>query len=115
MHPVAQRRHVALGLDPDPLRLAQLRGRELRQLRNELVAGHARPPGKRRLGWTDDHAILIDPHAARNVHDAEQLVEYVRLVDQRGMGAPGAIDPRRGRLAAAGVKRDGDDLESLGL
>src|SRR6267143_2717873 len=39
----------------------------------------------------------------------------MRFVDQRGMGAAGSVDPRPGGLPAAGVERDRDDLESLGV
>src|SRR5205807_911049 len=79
---------------------------EGRQLREQLVARRARSPGERRLGGADDEAVLVYPDAAGHVHDAEQLVEQVRLVDERGVRALGARDPRRRRLRAAGVERD---------
>src|SRR5262249_27842313 len=60
-----------------------------------------------------DHAILIDPHTARHIHDAEQLVKHMRLVYQSRMAALGLVDPRASRVASPSVKRDADDLQPL--
>jgi hypothetical protein len=56
--------------------------------------------------------VLVDPHAAWDVHDPQQLADEVRLVDQRRMRALRPLDPWAGRANAAGVKRDADDLEA---
>ena len=64
------------------------------------------------LGRAHDHSGLIDPDATRDVDDAKARVENVRLIDQRGMLDRSFRDPRTCGLAAARVKRDGDDLET---
>ena len=64
------------------------------------------------LGGAHDHTVFVDPHSIRHVHNAEQLVEHVRLVDQRGMLRFGGLD-ERASLAGIDVERHGDDLDAL--
>src|SRR5207247_7241048 len=65
-----------------------------------------------RFGRSHDGAVFVDPHAARYVDDAEELVQDVSLVDQRWVARLRALDPRAGRVRAASIESDGDELET---
>ena len=60
-----------------------------------------------------EHSVLVDPHAVRDVDEAEQLVGHVGLVDQRRMLGVRCLDPRTSSLDATRVECHGDDLQPL--
>ena len=57
----------------------------------------------RRLGSPNDHAFLIDPNSIRDVHDAEQLVDYMCLIDHRRMLRAGVENVLAAGLRAGGI------------
>ena len=78
----AERADVAVALDVERthgLDALALLGRRIRRDGAVLVR---RLPRMRRLGRTHDRVALIDPHAARHVHDPEQCVGHVAAVDE---------------------------------
>src|SRR5439155_11771563 len=68
--------------------------------------------GEGGFGRPDDHAGLVDPDAARYVDNSEQLVQQMRLVDQRRVLGRGPLDPAPRTLQAPRVERDGDHLQA---
>ena len=111
-NPVPQRRDVLLGFDADAFRQLQPVPQTRRRVGRYRAIPKAGALRERRLGWPDDDALFVDPHSARDVHDAKHLVDDVRLVDQRRVLRFGGLDPRSGSFGPARVQGDGDDLES---
>ena len=91
----------------DPLALGR------RRVRGNRTIEERRPAGIGRLGRPHDDPVLVDPDAARDIHDTEQRVHHVRFVDKGGMVGRCLRDPRTCALSATRVERDGHDLEAL--
>src|SRR5207248_3451904 len=52
-----------------------------------------------------DRAVLVDPHAVGDVDDAEQLVDDVGLVEERGVVGVGPVDELLGGVEEHRVNR----------
>src|SRR5687767_12449341 len=94
----------------DQLDALTLLGRRIRAHGTVEVRGTSRMGW---LRWAHDHPLLVDPDPARHVDDAEQGIDDMRRIDERGMLGRRFRDPRTRGLAAARIERDGDDLETL--
>src|SRR5688572_32607089 len=69
--------------------------------------------GESGLRWSHENAGLVDPDAARDVDNPEQLTEEMRFVDQGRVLRTGPLHPRPGGIGAGGVERHGHDLEPV--
>ena len=71
-----------------------------------------RPP---RLGRAHDEALLVDPHHVGDVDHSEEGVHAMFGIEERRVLRASRLDKRSGRLRAAQLQRDGDDLGAPGV
>src|SRR5438477_511905 len=108
-----ERREVGLRFVAESADDSDRLGAEWRIVGPRLAVRELRPPRPRRLRRAHDRPSLVDPHAARHVHDTEELVAQMSFVNEGRMIGHGRFDPWARCDRPSAVKRDGHDLEAL--